>query len=156
MRGSIRKPSSSEKRRRIRLMGALIPYQRRAWNRCLPQVWQQYSCLCLQNRAVKKYEGETKGQLAPAFFLMSVGLFGAQTSIGPDFEFGESVFSNLIATAKESAQNGACESDGDAQDAGVFQREDGCVLNGVVDSGSRSVDAHDAGAKDDQHQRGNE
>src|SRR4051794_14752536 len=124
MRGSIRKPSSSEKRRRIRLMATRIPYQRRAGNRCLPQVWQQYSCLFLQNRAVKKNMRAKQGQLAPAFFLMSVGLLGAQTSVGPDFEFGEFVFGNLIATAKESAQNGACESDGDAQDAGVFQRED--------------------------------
>src|SRR5277367_3713427 len=55
--------------------------------------------------------------------LVRHGFFRAQAGVGADLQFGEFIFAGGIALTEQRAENRAEESQRDAENAGIFQRE---------------------------------
>src|SRR5579871_5786142 len=80
--------------------------------------------------------------------LMCHSPFGAEAGVGANLEFGELFLGRIVHAASHGSEERGGETQRDADDAGVLQREQGGVLDEVV-----AVGAHDAGADDDERQR---
>ena len=66
---------------------------------------------------------------------MGDGFFGTQARVGADLQFDEFFFAGQVRFAEQRAEDCADKSDGNAEHPGIFERENGRVLDHVTGRG---------------------
>src|SRR5271154_4380310 len=74
---------------------------------------------------------DSQDEMQALRYLVGDGFFCAEAGIGADLQLGEFIFACGVALAEQRTKNCTKESERDAENAGIFQRENRGVLDYV-------------------------